>query len=151
MNPSKQKGTAAESAVAAYMVANGWPHCERRALSGRFDKGDLVGMPGLVVEVKGGTAAETASPGLIARWMAETLTETQNAQADYGLLVCKRAGVGPARAGEWFAYLRADDFLSLHGHHVSHGTWPLRMTLAEAVGVLRAAGYGDPVVQDGAA
>jgi hypothetical protein len=50
VNPSKRKGTAFESEVAAYLKA--WfPLCERRALRGRFDGGDLAGLP-LTIECK---------------------------------------------------------------------------------------------------
>jgi hypothetical protein len=47
---SKAKGTRFESAVAAYLKL--WfPHCERRALRGVNDGGDLAGLP-LTVECK---------------------------------------------------------------------------------------------------
>jgi len=147
MNKPKAIGTAGETAVVGFLRLNGFATAERRALAGAFDLGDIVGTPGLCWEVKAGAAAANAAPGQIAKWMAETLCETQNARADYGLLVTKRAAVGPARAGEWWAYLRSDDFLALSG---ARGPRPdmlpfctVRITLAEAVALLRHAGYGD--------
>ncbi len=41
MSKSKQKGTAAETAVVKYLKANGFPKAERRALQGNLDKGDI--------------------------------------------------------------------------------------------------------------
>ena len=51
-NPSKAKGTAWETAVVDYLRANGHPHAERRALSGNTDRGDIAGVPGVVIECK---------------------------------------------------------------------------------------------------
>ena len=52
MSASKAKGTAAETAVVRFLQANGYPHAERRALAGAQDRGDVAGIPGLVIEVK---------------------------------------------------------------------------------------------------
>jgi len=52
VSASKAKGTAAETAVVRFLQANGYPHCERRALAGAQDRGDVAGIPGLVIEVK---------------------------------------------------------------------------------------------------
>lgn len=148
VNRPKNIGTAGESAVVRYLRAHGFAGAERRALAGAHDLGDITGIGPLVVECKSGAAAANASPGQITKWMAETFVEMQNADADYGLLVTKRAGVGAARAGEWWTYVPADDYLSLHGH--PRRGWPgyLRVTLAEAVALLRHAGYGDEPTAD---
>ena len=50
-NPSIQKGTAFESLIAA-AFAEVFPGVERRALAGAADRGDIGGVPGLVVECK---------------------------------------------------------------------------------------------------
>ncbi len=52
MSKSKQKGTAAETAVVKYLKANGFPKAERRALQGSLDKGDISGIDDVVLEVK---------------------------------------------------------------------------------------------------
>ena len=143
----KDIGTAGESAVVRYLRSNGMAGAERRALAGANDLGDITGTPGLCWEVKSGKAAQNAGAAqtkLIDDWLGQTLTETQNADADFGVLVCKRAGVGAANAGLWWAYLRCDDFLALHGHPGPRaGVDVIRVTLAEAVALLRHAGYGD--------
>ena len=83
-NPSKQKGTRFETDIVNYLNTNGYPHAERRALAGNTDRGDIAGIPGIVIEAKA-TKALTLGPHL-----DETETERQNAQADYGALVWKR-------------------------------------------------------------
>jgi Holliday junction resolvase len=97
---SKAKGTTAEREVVRYLQ-NWWPAAERRALSGNKDKGDVAGIPGVVVEVK---AAKTLQ---LAAWQRETLVERENAGVDLCVLVVKR----PYKAVfEWDAYLPAEQF-----------------------------------------
>jgi hypothetical protein len=94
-NPSKQKGTAAETAVVAYLRGI-WPHAERRTLSGQYDKGDVSpgnGLP-VVVEVK---AHKTYA---LSEWIDELRDEMRNANAEIGFLVVKRRG--KANAEDWF-------------------------------------------------
>ncbi|WP_238434486.1 hypothetical protein [Micromonospora tarensis] len=140
-------GTRAESAVVRYIQPNGFPHAERRSLRGALDAGDITGTPGICWEVKGGDAARTASDLMISRWMGELAAEVTNAKADVGLLVVQRAGVGPANAGRWWAYMPAFqvaglvyDELTISGPNA----FPVRMLLADALTLLRAAGYGEP-------
>jgi hypothetical protein len=150
-NRSKQIGTAGESAVRDYLRVNGFYGCERRALNGTHDLGDLTGIGPLVVEVKAGAAAARASDAQVRAWMVETEVERMNADADFGLLVMKRAGIGPARAGDWWCVMPTWQFLALHGHHRSNSNLPVRMHLSTAVLVLRAAGYGDALTETAAA
>jgi hypothetical protein len=65
-NRSKQRGTSWESAVVAYLQQCGWPHAERRVLHGSQDKGDVLGVPGLVIECKSAARIE------LAQWVTET-------------------------------------------------------------------------------
>ena len=144
MNRPRDIGTRAESAVVRYLVANGYPHAERRSLRGALDAGDITGTPSVAWEVKGGDAARNASDLTIERWMAELAAEIVNARADVGLLVVQRAGVGPANAGRWWAYMPAYRFAGLAGPLPGplRFNFPVRMLLADAVTLLRAAGYG---------
>jgi hypothetical protein len=50
MNKSKIKGTAYETAVVRHLNDNGFPYAERRALAGNLDKGDIAGIPSVVME-----------------------------------------------------------------------------------------------------
>ena len=145
MNRPKAIGTAAETATVRALRRLGFPHAERRALTGTLDQGDVTGCPGVVWEVKGGTAAKTASDGQVAEWLAETERERVNAGADIGVLVLQRAGVGAANADRWWAVI---DLPRLPG--LSDETWgvliggpfQVRMTLATACTWLRRQGYG---------
>lgn len=138
-------GTAAETAVVRHLQTAGFPHAERRALRGNLDAGDITGTPGVCWEVKGGDAAKTASDLTITRWMAELATEVTNAKADVGLLVVQRAGVGPGNAGRWWAWMPAFQLAALAAEPIStteFDGFPVRMLLADALTLLRAAGYG---------
>ena len=103
VNRPRIKGTAAESALVAYLRSNGWPYAERRALSGTTDKGDVAGTGPLVWECK---AAGTAPQ--IPAWLLETETERINAGAEYGILIVKTRGLGDRRVGQWLAVMRLD-------------------------------------------
>lgn len=131
---SKAKGTTAEREVVRYLQ-NWWPAAERRALSGSKDKGDVAGIPSVVVEVK---AAVTQ---LIGPWQRETLTEMDNAGADRCMLVVKR----PYKAvQQWDAYVPAHHLGGMLLTSLRDGEgfmlW-LRMDLALAAAVLRSQAY----------
>lgn len=104
-NQSKRKGTAAESEVIRYLQSRGRPHAERRALSGAQDRGDVAGIPGVVIEVKD-TKAESWGTHL-----NETLTEQRNAKAAVGLLIRKR--VRKTYVGDWYAVMTVDQAMDL--------------------------------------
>lgn len=124
---SKAKGTAAEREVVNYLK-QWWPAAERRALSGNKDKGDVAGIPGVVVEVK---AAKTQTIG---PWQLETWTEMENAGAESCMLVVKR----PYKAVPvWDAYLPVKQLPGCLGKELLG--WA-RMDLALAVALLRAEG-----------
>ena len=95
MSASKQKGTAAETAVVAYLKEHGFPYAERRALAGINDKGDVSGVPGVVVEIKNCKRLELAA------WIDELVAEMRNAAAPIGAVVHKRKGT--TKVGEWYA------------------------------------------------
>lgn len=156
-NRPRAIGTKTETAVTKFLVANGFPHAERRALRGTQDAGDITGIPGLCIEVKGGEAARNASDNQIEVWLADTERERTAANADVGMLILQRRGVGPANAGRWWAILPLGDVLDAAVTAAdSQGVWrtydtPVRMLLTDAVQLLRAAGYGQPLDDEEAA
>lgn len=79
---SKAKGTRAESEAVKYLRER-WPQAERRALAGAGDKGDILGIPKTIGEVKAATQLRLRT------WQSETLTEMTNAEADNCFLVIK--------------------------------------------------------------
>ena len=105
MSRQKQKGTSFETLTVNFLRDNGFPYAERRSLHGTADKGDITGCGPIVFECKN---HKTYS---LSEWMRETETEKQNATADIGVLVVKRAGVGdPARQ---YAVLTLEDVTRL--------------------------------------
>lgn len=155
VNRPKAIGTAGETAAVRHAVPNGFPGAERLALHGTLDEGDAALCPGAGLEVKSGKAAETASDAQIAAWMAETETERINRRADVMLLVLKRKGKGHANAGQWWAILPGWTFayLACGGYPQAVSAWQesaahlpaVRITYAEALTLLRRAGYGTPL------
>lgn len=135
----KDIGTRFETVVVNYLRIHGFPHAERRALAGVLDRGDITGTPGIAWECKAGAAAHTASDLVVTTWLADTERERRAANADVGVLVIARRGVGALRAGCVWAIVRADA-LGLN----SLGGAPVRMSLEACVRWLRDAGYGDP-------
>ncbi|GAA2516773.1 hypothetical protein [Winogradskya humida] len=105
MSASKAKGTAWETRIVGYLAENGFPHVERRALYGTQDRGDIAGIPGVVIEAKNCRAMTLAS------WVDEAALETANDGADFGVVWHHRAGkASPAEGyvtmtGETFARL----------------------------------------------
>lgn len=114
-NPSKQRGTAWESAVVTWLRANGFPYAERRTLAGANDKGDVSGVPGVVLECKA-TKSITLST-----FVDELLVEMANADADahpsvpahVGAVVIKRRGT--TDVGRAYAVMPMDVFVRLIG------------------------------------
>lgn len=105
MTASKQKGTRAESAVVKFLRSYGWDAAERRTLSGSKDKGDIAGIPNVVIEVKD-CAKQT-----LGAWVQEANTERTNAEARIGVVWHKRRGKGSP--GEWYVTMQGWDFLEI--------------------------------------
>lgn len=105
MSSSKRKGTAAESAVVQYLQAMGFAHAERRSLNGAKDRGDIAGLPGVVIEVKNCARQELAG------WVAEAEVERDNDNASLGVVWHKRRGKG--QAADWFVTMSGEQFVFL--------------------------------------
>jgi hypothetical protein len=108
MNRSKQRGTAAETAVVNHLRLNGYPEAERRSLHGSTDKGDIVnGPPGTIIEVK---AARTPN---YQAWLREADTERDNAHTDHGIVVHKPHGLGTMSVNRWHVVMTFDTYLAM--------------------------------------
>ncbi len=94
-HPNKRKGNQAELAVTRALHELGWPNAERTRSGWTDDRGDIDGIPGIVIEVK--NHQKLAIP----EWLKELDTETLNAQAEHGVLVVKRRGTTDAK--HWYA------------------------------------------------
>lgn len=87
VNVSKQKGTAWETAVVRYLNEQGFP-VERRALTGKEDKGDIAGLPCWTLECKAERSIDLAG------YMGEAAREAVNANTPNYAAVVKRRGKG---------------------------------------------------------
>lgn len=104
----KDKGTAAETLVVRHLVASGlWPGAHRSALSGTQDIGDIIGTPGVTIQVKN---CQTLS---VPAWLRDTETQRGRAGNVYGLLVAKRQGMGGKNVGNWYAIMLNEQWKQL--------------------------------------
>lgn len=145
MSKAKEIGTRAETAVKNYLLSIDYSPMEahRNVLKGSEDEGDVwlrEARRGLIVfEVKGGKAAKSASHEQIKKWLEETEKERGHADANYGVLVTQRAGVGYPRAGEWWAYTTVKDLIRLKVRlDVEEASQVVRLTLKEYMELVRA-------------
>lgn len=106
MSKAKQKGTAWERRVVDHLAANGFPYAERRALEGTNDRGDVSGLPGVVIECKNAKRVELAG------WMDEAVAEKKNAKASVGVVVFPRRNHAIGRA---FVVMEMDQFIQMIG------------------------------------
>ena len=103
-NPSKAKGTAFETAVVGYFNERGIP-CERRALHGNTDKGDIAAIPEWTLELK--NRRRLAIGGAV----DEAALEAANAHTRWYAAIVKRPRKGnPAEA---FAVMPLSELVSL--------------------------------------
>ena len=81
-NPSGRKGSAWETAVAEYLKEE-FPMVERRVKNGRLDRGDIAGIPNVVIECKAERTIDI--PG----YLGELALEMENADAPFGFVFVK--------------------------------------------------------------
>lgn len=104
-SPSKQRGTRWESAIVDYLIESGWPHAERRTLSGAKDKGDIAGLVGVCIEAKSHRVLDLAS------WIREVETEARNAGAAVAAVWAKR--VRKTSPGDGYVIMTGAQFAAL--------------------------------------
>jgi hypothetical protein len=122
-NPSKQRGTAWESEIVSFLKSCGWPYVERRTLSGNKDRGDIAGIPGVVIEAK---ATKTAA---LAAHLDEANLEAENDGANLGAVWMKRRG--HASAGNGYVIVDGWTFAALlNSAGYGGGSEPLTTTVA---------------------
>jgi hypothetical protein len=100
----KQNGTEAETMTANYL-RSWFPEVRRLALAGTADVGDLGGIPGLTVQVKGQHRMELAA------WVDQAAKQHQRAGTDHFVVVHRRWNKSPAR---WYATTELGAFASMY-------------------------------------
>jgi homogentisate 1,2-dioxygenase len=110
---SRRKGAEAERAAVRCAVAHGVAaqRVIRTATSREPDHGDIHLQDGrIVVQVKSGAAAKTATPTTIHRWLVEANMQAQHVtQADAAILLRQVHGTGLTTIGLWQVHISADD------------------------------------------
>src|SRR5450631_1434689 len=101
MSVNKRKGTTWESAVVAFLKADGWENCERRALRGTLDAGDVAGLPNVALELKATRSLDLAGA------MKEAKVEAGHAGARYYAAILKARGKPTSEA---YAVVTLDQF-----------------------------------------
>ena len=155
---SRNRGLTTERDFVRYARAHGFDGAERTVVTGhrsgervRDDGGDVDLAPGVVVSVKSlrpVSRAERAVPG----WLAEAEQQRQACGAAVVLLVVRREGT--ADVGGWFAWLPLYVLHNLAWPEHLH-PWteldhrPVRLSVADALLLMRTAGYGDPLADVG--
>lgn len=91
-NPSKKKGTVAETKVKNYFNDHGL-RCERKSLAGSADEGDLrLCMPDgveVTVEVKTGKQTQNYPRSRLEEWKRQTLVESRNSGCQSMLVIVR--------------------------------------------------------------
>lgn len=114
---ARSAGTSFETAVANYLrEALADDRIERRAKTGRNDRGDLAGVRTphggrVVVECKNTNRME------LGVWIGEAETERGNDDALVGLVVHKRRGFGDKAMGGQYVAMTLDDLVALLAGH----------------------------------
>jgi hypothetical protein len=91
-------GTNWENKIVQYLNDNGYPYVERRRTAGSHDRGDIAGIPGVVIEAKAAKRLELGA------WLRELDNEIEQDHADTGCLWVKQHGKSSA----------ADGFIVMH-------------------------------------
>jgi hypothetical protein len=105
VSKAKQKGTAAETAVVQWLQKQGRKHVERRSLNGVNDRGDIAGIPGVVIEVKNHKTMK------LSEWMKELEVEMRNDKAVSGVVIHKKTGT--TEVGNWYATMPVGKWFDL--------------------------------------
>lgn len=102
MSRARQKGTAAETAIVNYLRSRGFPFVERRAGNGIRDRGDIAGLPGVVIEAKACVKTDLAG------WVAQAKQEAANAGVTRWAVWFKRKGT--TNPANWYVVMDGETY-----------------------------------------
>jgi len=104
-SPSKQKGSAFEREVVAFLHERGWTGAERTRAGWVDDRGDIDGVVGVTWECKNRRSLE------LAEWIDELVVEMANGGTTAGAVVHKRKGI--TNAARYYASMPLSVFCDL--------------------------------------
>ena len=111
-NPSKQKGTRAETRVVRYLESCGFT-ARRQALAGSDDHGDIEAYaPGfedckMIIEIKTGKQTANPSRSQIIEWCRQAKVEAENEGTEDAVLIVVRYNRRLEDADVWIPYDRS--------------------------------------------
>lgn len=120
-NPSKKKGTAAETKVVRYLATFGI-EAERRALAGSEDVGDIKMIwnksEEFTLEVKAGKQTANPSRSQLEEWLRQAEVEGKNAGCRSALVIVRYRRaiedadvyIPTAPCAKWVQYMHLDEF-----------------------------------------
>ena len=103
-NPSGRRGAEWETRCVEYLQENGFILAERRVKNGRFDRGDVSGVPGFTIEAKAERVIDL--PG----YLKELREEQAHAKTAFGSVWVKNRRHGIA---DGYAVRRIEDEVAL--------------------------------------
>ena len=150
MPNSGRVGKDQEQAIVRHAKANGFPGADRIIRTGagkgyavRPDEGDIWLCPGVIVQSKR-LSPPNRMERAVAGWLAETRLQRYAAKADHAVLIVRREGT--ADISKWWAHLYLHDLIYLAADcGIRNDSVPVRLTVADAYTLLRAAGYGTAI------
>ena len=102
---AKAKGRATENQAVEWLRSKGWVNAERRRLAGTEDLGDVVGIPGMCIEIK--SAAQWAP----VKWLRECETERLNSDATVAFVMARPKG--GTNVDDWVIMMTPAQLLAL--------------------------------------
>lgn len=117
---SRRRGTSWEREVVEWLREQGYPHAERRQLDGKGDRGDIAGLPGVVIQCKN-TAVAALGEG-----MKELEEQMQNDHATFGFVALRRKRYGTSRSYAIMTLGQAEELICLAKKLLERGREALR-------------------------
>ncbi len=117
-NPSKQKGTRAETKVVRYLQGLGYG-AKRQPLSGNKDKGDIeiyIDTTRATVEVKAGKMTANPNKSQLKEWMRQAKVEAKNNETTLWILVVVRYNRKLEDADVYYGLTNKSDDVSISTH-----------------------------------
>ncbi len=102
---NRRRGADGERNVVRYLNDAGFAHAERRLSGGPDDRGDITGIPGVVLEVKDRARLDLAG------WIDQLRDEMDAADTHIGAVIHRRRG--RPNVGEWYATMPVDVLVTL--------------------------------------
>lgn len=112
-NKAKSKGTSFEVLVRDYLIAKGFIHAHRPALSGGKDTGDVNGIIRRSSLRKVAVQCKNQKAFNLSGWLNDTVEQAERLNGAVPVLVVKRPGKGEKALGDSYVVMRLEDLTDL--------------------------------------